>query len=255
MYDQAGMLREYVKWDYELRFGDQIERIVDRALAIAMTEPRGAIYLSLPREALAAPVENFSVRRDALDARRRRRPIRRREAIERGGRRAGARQAPLVIAARGPSTEQGYAALADLAERFALPVAHFWVSRLALATDHPMHVGFDVGPWMEEADAVVVLDAIVPWIPKQHALPDGCRVIQIGPDPLFADLPMRSFAADIAIAADVPATLAALGDALAARKARSRQDNRRPAPAHHRAQCRPPRGAARDASRPAAARR
>ena len=80
-----------------------------------------------------------------------------------------------------------------------------------------MHVGFDVGPWLADADAVVVLDAMVPWIPKGHTLPAGCRVIQIGPDPLFADLPMRSFPASLAITADVPAALDALGAALAAR--------------------------------------
>ena len=44
MYDQGGMLREYVKWDYELRYGEQVQAIVDRALAIAMAEPRGPIY-------------------------------------------------------------------------------------------------------------------------------------------------------------------------------------------------------------------
>jgi acetolactate synthase-1/2/3 large subunit len=216
MYDQAGMLREYVKWDYELRFGDQIERIVDRALAIAMTEPRGAIYLSMPREALATPVEDFSFGATPLM-----RPAAAShpapESIAQAADVLARAKRPLVIAARGPSTERGYAALADLAERFALPVAHFWPSRLAMATDHPMHVGFDVGPWLGNADAVVVLDAIVPWIPQQHALPDGCPVIQIGPDPLFADLPMRSFAADIAIAAEVPATLTALAGALAER--------------------------------------
>src|SRR6201982_2393361 len=55
MYDQAGMIREIVKWDYELRNAEQLTTVVDRALAIAATEPRGAVYLSLPREALAAP--------------------------------------------------------------------------------------------------------------------------------------------------------------------------------------------------------
>ncbi|RTL68384.1 MAG: hypothetical protein EKK41_15615, partial [Hyphomicrobiales bacterium] len=35
MYDQAGMLREIVKWDYELRGGDQLETVVDRAVSIA----------------------------------------------------------------------------------------------------------------------------------------------------------------------------------------------------------------------------
>ncbi len=63
MRDQGGMLREYVKWDYELRYGDQLERIVDRALAIAMTPPAGPVYLSLPREALAAPMAGLRLRR------------------------------------------------------------------------------------------------------------------------------------------------------------------------------------------------
>src|SRR5919198_6233349 len=54
MYDQAGMIREIVKWDYELRNPEQLTTVVDRALALAATEPRGPVYLSLPREVLAA---------------------------------------------------------------------------------------------------------------------------------------------------------------------------------------------------------
>ena len=216
MRDQAGMLREYVKWDYQLHYGEQVELIVDRALAIAMSEPRRPIYLSLPREALAAPVEDFAYHeRPVMTAAAPPAPAA--DAIEQAAGILAKAERPLIIAGRGPSTAQGYAALADLASRFALPVAHFWPSRLALSTDHPMHVGFDTGPWLADADAVLVLDAMVPWIPKSHALPDGCRVIQIGPDPLFSDLPMRSFPASLAIAADVPASLDALGMALAAR--------------------------------------
>src|SRR5580700_5440499 len=55
MYDQAGMIREIVKWDYELRNAEQLTTVVDRALAIAATEPRGPVYLALPREVIAAP--------------------------------------------------------------------------------------------------------------------------------------------------------------------------------------------------------
>ena len=54
-FDQAGMVREYVKWDYELRTPDQLEVVVDRGLAMAMSEPRGPVYLTLPREVMAAP--------------------------------------------------------------------------------------------------------------------------------------------------------------------------------------------------------
>src|SRR5947209_4537304 len=55
MFDQAGMLREIVKWEYELRNAEQLEAVVDRALSMATTEPRGPVYLSLPREVIAAP--------------------------------------------------------------------------------------------------------------------------------------------------------------------------------------------------------
>ena len=48
------MLREYVKWDYELRTPAQLEAVVDRALEVMQAEPRGPVYLTLPREVLAA---------------------------------------------------------------------------------------------------------------------------------------------------------------------------------------------------------
>src|SRR5271167_5225370 len=52
MFDQAGMLREFVKWDYEMRRPDQIADVVARAMEIATTSPAGPVYLSLPREVL-----------------------------------------------------------------------------------------------------------------------------------------------------------------------------------------------------------
>src|ERR1700686_1644250 len=52
-FDQGGMVREFTKWDYELRSGQPVAAIVDRALDIAMSEPRGPVYLTLPRDVLA----------------------------------------------------------------------------------------------------------------------------------------------------------------------------------------------------------
>ena len=59
MRDQRAMTREFMKWDYELPNGQVLESAIDRALNIAMTEPRGPVYMTLPRETLAAPIENF----------------------------------------------------------------------------------------------------------------------------------------------------------------------------------------------------
>ena len=55
MRDQSAMVREAVKWDYELRYPEQAASVVERALAIAQSDPMGPVYLSLPREVLAEP--------------------------------------------------------------------------------------------------------------------------------------------------------------------------------------------------------
>src|SRR5437868_5236693 len=60
-FDQGGMLREFMKWDYELRHAEQVETVIDRALAIAKSEPQGPVYVTLPREVLASSFSsNFS---------------------------------------------------------------------------------------------------------------------------------------------------------------------------------------------------
>jgi hypothetical protein len=65
MFDQAGLVREMVEWEYELRDGIQTEDLVDRALTIAMSEPRGPVYLALPREVLAEPTPDLGLSRGA----------------------------------------------------------------------------------------------------------------------------------------------------------------------------------------------
>jgi acetolactate synthase-1/2/3 large subunit len=58
-FDQGSMVREFVKWDYELRNFPQLETVVDRALAITHAEPQAPVYLTLPREVLAERHDTF----------------------------------------------------------------------------------------------------------------------------------------------------------------------------------------------------
>src|SRR5438105_64083 len=68
-FDQAGLAREFVKWDYELRNFVQLETVVDRALAITTAEPQGPVYLTLPREVLSEAEEAFATWGSASAAR------------------------------------------------------------------------------------------------------------------------------------------------------------------------------------------
>src|ERR1700744_2110125 len=122
IYDQAGLIREFVKWDYELRNAEQLETVVDRALAIAATEPRGPVYLSQPREVLglAAPAAPASAT-NRLQAAAPAAPDGR--AIETAAQWLVAAERPLIIAANGGRDPAGFLALDAFAERFAMPVA------------------------------------------------------------------------------------------------------------------------------------
>ncbi len=57
-FDQAAIVREHVKWEYELRDGQPVNTLVARAVDIAMSEPKGPVYLTLPREVLGNPSTN-----------------------------------------------------------------------------------------------------------------------------------------------------------------------------------------------------
>jgi acetolactate synthase-1/2/3 large subunit len=47
------MIREFVNWDYELRSPSQLDDVIDKGtLCMALSEPCGPVYLTLPRETL-----------------------------------------------------------------------------------------------------------------------------------------------------------------------------------------------------------
>ena len=228
MFDQGSMLREFVKWDYELKNADVLETVVDRALNMAMSEPRGPIYIALPREPLAQPVAEFSYQS----------PTRRRTpsaphpdpaAIDEAAAMLSQAENPLIITADAGRAPDAVPALAALAERFALPVAQRKPHFMSLPSDHPMHMGYDSDPYVEAADVILVMDCDVPWIPGTKAPGRDCKVIHIGSDPLFSTYPIRGYTCDLAITGVTGASLRALDEAMASagNGANGRIDTRR----------------------------
>lgn len=214
MYDQAGMVREAVKWDYELRLPEQLETVVDRALSLSTTAPAGPTYLTLPREVLARRLETFSftpggphqpashpaAASDAAIA----------EATELL---AGARN-PLIVTTNVGRVPGAVAALARLAAQAAIPVVSYNPSGVELPASHPMHMGYEPKALLEEADVVLVVEALVPWLPRETRPRPGAKVIHLGLDPLYEDIPIRGFPCDLAIAASPEIALAQLADRL-----------------------------------------
>lgn len=215
MADQAGLVRGACKWTAELVHPAQLPLLVDRAVALATSPPAGPVYVSLPREVLAMPIEAFTAPAPGQVAASL--PAPDPAAIDRLAELFLAAERPLVIAARESGAGRGFEHLVTFAERFAVPVVEFWPSRLSFPTSHPLHGGFDPAPWFADADLVLVLDALVPWIPQAACPRPDARVVVIGCDPLFADTPLRGHRSDVAILSDTVLALDALSSRLARR--------------------------------------
>ena len=208
-FDQGGMLREFVKWDYELRHAEQVETVIDRALAIAKSEPQGPVYVTLPREVLAS---DFSTQKHSEKATiaPASPPAANPEALEEAAKLLGNAHSPLLITANGGRNAETALAIEQLAQAMAVPVIHYRPRYLALSTEHPMHCGWDPHSLLKAADVVLVVDCDVPWIPKEGQPRSDAKVIHIGPDPLFARYPLRGFRTDLALTGAVAPTLQAL---------------------------------------------
>jgi acetolactate synthase-1/2/3 large subunit len=211
MFDQAGIVREHVKWDYELRSPEQLETVIDRAFAVALSEPQGPVYLTLPREVLAAPFAGvpqgvFAAPADS--------PAPAPAAIAQAAALLVGAEHPLIVTARAGRNVDAVALLERFAGRYAIPVVEFRPRYLALSTEHPMHGGFEVDPWLDTADVILVLDCDVPWIPALKRPRNDARVIQAGVDPLFARYPIRGFPSAVTVTAPPGMVIDALDEAL-----------------------------------------
>ncbi len=215
MYDQAGMLREMVKWDYEMKRGDQAGHVVDRAMEMANASPRGPVYLSLPREVLGETVGPAGSNRAHRAVPRA--PEAAARDIDLLAEWIAAAKNPVIITGMLGRDPRDSVVLGRLAAKYALPVIPYNTRYFALPARHPMFQGSAPGPLLKNADLVIVFEADVPWLPSKEAPPDGAKVVQIGEDPLHARLPMRGFPSDLTIAATSLSVLEALESALEGR--------------------------------------
>lgn len=233
MLDQASLVREACKWDYELRFPEQVNDVMDRAHGIASSLPKGPVYVSLPREVLCQSIPD-----EGSDRRPQMQPTRTAPFPSDLGRAANLladAERPVIFAQRGAGDERGFALLGELAEEWGIPVCQYWAVQLAVPTDHPMEAGPDPKPLLAEADVILVIDALAPWAPDAMEPREDARVIQLGPDPLHSRTAVRNFRCDISLAGEVSPTIEALKEAMDERLSGRRVRNEKRAQAVARA--------------------
>ncbi|MBI2229024.1 MAG: thiamine pyrophosphate-requiring protein [Deltaproteobacteria bacterium] len=215
--DQGNVVREFVKWDYEVRTNQNLAAVVSRAYKIAMSEPRGPVYLTLPREWLCEALESTQLSSGALE------PASKTQANQASLEKA----AELLIDAESPLIATKYLGrnpeavdhLVELAELLSIPVVQ-QLNHVNFPTDHPLYVGSQTTKYAKNADLLFFIDIDVPWEPPSRSfLRDGAKIIHLERDPLFTAIPGWGFPADLPLTGCSEVTLPVLNSIIKAKLA------------------------------------
>ncbi len=210
MPDQNGILRQYVKWDKRLEYQDNPGLIVSRALQMAQSEPRGPVYLSLPREMAMRAMDGARFPTTAqLGLSRPSAPDP--DAIREAAEMLVRARNPVLVVSRSGRHAATVPALVELCELLALPVVEApWRTYQCFPFDHPLYQNVMN---LKDCDAVLAIEAIVPWLPGPTAPPPDARTIVVDIDPTYPEVATYEFTADLRIAADSLLTIQALREA------------------------------------------
>jgi len=209
-FDQHGIVRNYVKWDHRLGYQDNPGMVVSRAIQVARTEPAGPVYLTFPKELMLRGVDG--ARFPSADQLGVPRPAALEPAAARDiALRLVAAERPVIVVGRSGRNATTVPALVDLAELLGAAVVEGAKrSYLSFPMNHPLA---QPAAALREADAVLVLDAAVPWIPGRDAPPAGAWVAVVGHDPIMSRIPTYEFTADLRATADPGSAIEAIAEA------------------------------------------
>lgn len=216
-FDQASLVRPYVKWEATLQAPEVATEVLGRAVSVMQSDPMGPVYLMLPREVLAAAVASPVARRF---------PAARHGAVKASGtgvaqvqdvaRRLMAADNPLLVTAYAGRNQATPALLERLARLAGIRVCEFNTVHMNISRGSPCFAGYQPAPFVATADLGILLDVDVPWVPKTTHENPSAYWVQMDVDAIKRDFPMWSFPADLRIEGDSAQLLAQLIDAVEA---------------------------------------
>ena len=202
-FDQASVVRPYVKWEYNLAWPSMAHEVISRAGAVMQSDPTGPVYLTLPREVLAAPVDaqsmgaygqqnHLPVKAQGADT----------AAIEQIAAKLMAAENPMLVTAYAGRNHAAPALIEKLASLCGMRVCEFNSIYLNIRRNSPYFAGYNPGAFTEQADFGLMLDVDVPWIPKTTRVNPKAYWAQMDVDAIKRDIPMWGFPLNARIEGD-----------------------------------------------------
>src|SRR6266536_4634207 len=125
-----------------------------------MSEPRGPVYLNLPREWLCEQLESTQIFSESLA------PATKMQAdqasLEKTADLLMAAESPLIATKYLGRNPEAVAHLVELAELLSIPVVQ-QLNHVNFPTDHPLYLGTDTAKHAKRSDVIFLIDVDTPW--------------------------------------------------------------------------------------------
>ena len=217
---QGNMVREFVKYDDQPNSVDAVPESFLRAYRIAMTEPKGPVYVCLDTDVQEQKISSPMIVPDARLFRAPAGPGPNPESLRRASQLLAEAQWPVIVAGEVGRNPKALPALLDLAEALGAPVIDS-DGRYAFPSTHPLNLTTAREEALRNADVVLALDVPSLGVPLGPSVRErgnfapvispSCKVIHI----TLLDLERQSWVSDsmwllpvhVPMAADTAVTL------------------------------------------------
>jgi benzoylformate decarboxylase len=218
--DLVAMARPVTKYATRVTHPGSVLRVLRRAVKIAMTPPRGPVFVALPMDVLDAETTEPAVPSTIPS----RRVVPVPDELDRAAGVLADAERPVVLMGDGVSVSGAQAELTRVAEMLGAPVWGVDDSEVNMDAAHPLYQGqtghmFGAASAAKVADADAILIVGTYVFPEVFPLldnpfPENARIVHIDLDDYEI---AKNFPVDVALVADPKPALAALADRLADR--------------------------------------
>ena len=208
--DQGEIVRQYTKHDHRLEHQDNPGLLVSRLLQVAMSDPRGPVYLTVPREVAmqSMPGSTSFPTRDQLG-------IARPSWPDPKDAKTAAEwlikaNNPCIYVAKSGRNPESVEALVRLAELLALPVMETQTDKMNFPTTHPL---YGTGPSAKDADALLVIESPAAFVPGRGSPSADAKIIWVDVDAVQSRYKTMEHRADMWLPVSVAGAAQAIYDA------------------------------------------
>ena len=200
----------FTKWSGQATSPYTLYEQLVRAGEMAQRVPKGPTYLDIPIETMIHDWTPPDKIRKVAAA-----PKTRPEAESISGlaEMLSSSNSPLIITESAGREAQGFANLVELAELLSIPVVESGPVYANFPKSHPLHLGFNPGPFLNQADLVLIVGSRAPWYPP-NAGPANATVVAMGETPLKGQMAYQNLLADLYVEGDLTISLGLLVEEL-----------------------------------------